>query len=175
MAGATEGRQHRRRAKTKHEPSPQQQTPVIPGVFSELQHLLCTVLNIPKESSAGVLEEEKKKNRSSTQLQQQMKITYCVFLQPKHLKTLRSSSHLHKSNYFPAFKLRSEEGIKGCGRSCLRTRLRKWIINSFLIRLCLISLPCLDSVKGFIVSKTLHHGLNGMTEPVHIQEHHAVL
>lgn len=87
VGSTTAGQWERRKQSTNPRPTSKQQRFVwskealaVPGVFSELLHLLCTVLNIPKESSAGVLVkgQKKKKNRSSIQLQQ-MKISYCVF------------------------------------------------------------------------------------------------
>lgn len=66
-------------------------------------------------------------------------------------------------------------GSKRLGSSCLKIWLRKWIINLFWSNCVWFHSPCPHSVKGFIVSKTLHHSLNGKAETVHIQEDIAVV
>lgn len=62
VGNTTAGRRERQKQSTNLLPTSKKQRFVSskdafasPGEFSELQHLLCSVLNIPKESSAGVL------------------------------------------------------------------------------------------------------------------------
>lgn len=102
VGNTTAGQCERRKQRTNRLPTSEKQQFVSskdafasPGEFSELQHLLCGVLNIPKESS-----KSSSKLCSTTQ-PQQTELTYSV--QPMHLQTFRSGSHLDKNRYFPAF------------------------------------------------------------------------
>lgn len=106
VGNTTAGQRKRRKQSTNHLPTSKKQRFVSskdafasPGEFSELQHLLCSMLITPKESSAGVLRAVQNSARPLNRSKQNSPTVF-------NWRTWKHSDpadHLDKNRHFPAF------------------------------------------------------------------------